>query len=154
MHVVVVEAKNLTVIDYFIVFFFEVFSIVEMLKEFSNCCGWIPTYSQAIIIDGEVGGGVGSVLSVYMSKKSKWFILKKIVDAIFEISRVFLCTLTSDHGEENNVKFTVYGEFFFVIFIEAYKFSDLIGYDNVIDKSRSGICGWCKWVFIVETIKL
>ena len=71
MHLVLAEAKNLTIIDYFIVFFFEVFSIIEMLKEVRNWCGWIPTCSQAIIIGCEVRGGAGSILSVYVSKKSK-----------------------------------------------------------------------------------
>ena len=64
MHVVISEAKKFTVIDYFIAFFCKVFFVVEMLKEVSDWCGWIPTYSHAIEIDFEVGGGDGSVLSV------------------------------------------------------------------------------------------
>ena len=64
MHVVISEAKNFTVIDYFIAFFCKVFSVVEMLKEVSDWCGWIPTYSHEIEIDCEVVVGDGYILSV------------------------------------------------------------------------------------------
>ena len=37
MHVVISEAKKFTVIDYFIAFFCKVFSVIEMLKEVSDC---------------------------------------------------------------------------------------------------------------------
>ena len=64
MHVVVAEAKKLTVADYFIALFCEVFSIIEILKEVIDWCGFIPTCSHAIGIGCEVGRGDGSVLSV------------------------------------------------------------------------------------------
>ena len=64
MYIVVAEAKKLTVIDYFIALFWELFSIVDLLKEASNWCGWIPTCSHAIEIGCEVGIGDGSVLEV------------------------------------------------------------------------------------------
>ena len=48
MYVVVAEMKKFTVIDYFIAFFCEVFSIFELLEEVSDWCGWIPTCSHAI----------------------------------------------------------------------------------------------------------
>ena len=37
-------------------------SIIELLKEVSNWCGWIPMCSHAIRIGYKVVGGVGSVL--------------------------------------------------------------------------------------------
>ena len=64
MHVVISEAKKFTVINYFIAFFCKVFSFIEMLKEVSDWCGLIPTYSHAIKIDCEVVVGDGSVLSL------------------------------------------------------------------------------------------
>ena len=64
MHVVIADEKKFTVIDYFIEFFWKVFSVIEMLKEVNDWCGWIPTWSHAIEIGCEVGGGNGSVLSV------------------------------------------------------------------------------------------
>ena len=70
MYIAVSEAKNLSVIDYFIAFLCGLFSVVDILKEVCNGCGWIPTRSHAIKICCEVGGGDGSVLSVKASKKS------------------------------------------------------------------------------------
>ena len=64
MYVFISEAKNFTVVDYFISFFCEVFSMIELFKEVRNWCGWIPTCSHAIEILCVVGGGDGSVLSV------------------------------------------------------------------------------------------
>ena len=52
------------------------------------------------------------------------------------------------------MKYTVSGEFLFVVFVEAYGFSDLSGCANGIDRSGSGVCGWCKWVSVVERIKI
>ena len=52
-----------------------------------------------IEIGCEVGGGDGSVLSVYVSNNSKQFKLVKLGDAIFESGRVFLWRLISDHGD-------------------------------------------------------
>ena len=48
MYIVVAEAKKLAVINYFIAFFCEIFSDIELLKEVSNGCGWITTCSHAI----------------------------------------------------------------------------------------------------------
>ena len=84
MYIVVAEANKLAVVDYFIDFFWELFSFVELFKEVSDGCGWIPTHSHAIKNFCEVGGGDGSVLSVKVSKKSKRFTLTKLGDAIFE----------------------------------------------------------------------
>ena len=56
--------------------------------------------------------------------------------------------------EIKNVKFTVGGEFFFVVFSEAYNFSDLIICGDGIDRSGCRICGWCKWVSVVDRIKI
>ena len=89
VYVVVAETKKLTVIDYFIAFFCELFSIIEMLKEVSNWCRWIPAYSHAIKVGCEAGGGNGSVLSVYVTKKSNWSTLAKLGDAMFESGHVF-----------------------------------------------------------------
>ena len=99
MHIAVSEAKKLAVIDYFIAFFCELFSVIELLKEVSNGCGWIPTRSHVIKVCCEVGGGDGSVLSVKVSKKSKRFTLTKLGDAMFESGHVFFWTLVSDHGD-------------------------------------------------------
>ena len=41
-------------------------------------------------------------------------------------------------------KYTVGGEFFFVVFVEAYNFGDLRVCVGVIARSGSGISGWCK----------
>ena len=92
------------VIDYFIAFFCEFFSVIELLKEVSNECGWIPTCSHAIKNFCEVGGDDGSAISVKVSKKSKRFTLAKIGGAMFESGHVFFWTLVSDHGDKNNVK--------------------------------------------------
>ena len=83
MYIVVAEAKNLTVIDYFVSFSCKLFSIIEPLKEVINWRGWIPTCSHAIGFGCEIGGGDGSVLSVYLSKKSKRFTLAKLGDVMF-----------------------------------------------------------------------
>ena len=64
VYVVVLEAKKFTDVDYFVAFFWKVFSIVELLKEVRNWCWWIPTSSYAIEIGCDVVGGCGSVLSV------------------------------------------------------------------------------------------
>ena len=64
MYIFVPEAKNLTILDYFIEFLFKLFTIIELLKEVINWCGWIPMYCHAIKIGCDVGGGDGSVLSV------------------------------------------------------------------------------------------
>ena len=42
------------------------------------------------------------------------------------------------------MKFIVGGEFFFVVFVKAYDFSDLDGCYDVIDRMGSRICGWYK----------
>ena len=93
MYIVVAEAKNLAVVDYFIAFFWELFSVIDMLKEISNRCGWIPIRSYTIKICCEVGGGDGSILNVKVSKKIKRFILKKLGDAMFEIGHLFFWNL-------------------------------------------------------------
>ena len=144
MYIVVVEAKNLAVVDYFIAFFCELFSVIELLKEVSNGCGWVRTRSHAIKKLCEVGVGGVSVLSVKVIKKIKQFILMELGDAMFESGHVILWTLVSDHGDLNNAKFTVGGEFFFVVFLEAYKFSDLGSCASGIESSRSGVYGWRK----------
>ena len=59
---VVEEAKMLTVIDYLVAFFWEFFSIIELLKEVRNWCGWILTCNHEIEIGCEVGGGVHCAL--------------------------------------------------------------------------------------------
>ena len=99
MYIFVAEAKKLAVINYLISFFCEFFSVIELLKEVRNGCGYIPTRSHAINFFHEVRGGDGSVLSVKVSKKSKRFKSKKIGDAVFESGHVFFWTLVSDHGE-------------------------------------------------------
>ena len=52
------------------------------------------------------------------------------------------------------MKFTVGGEFFFVKFVEAYNFSDLISCASGIDRSGSGVYGWRKWVYVDGRIKI
>ena len=99
MYIVVSETKKLAVVDYFIAFFCELFSVIGMLKEVSNGCGWIPTRSHAIEIFCEVGGGDGSILSVKVSKKSKRFTLTKIGDTMFESVHVYFWTLIIDHKD-------------------------------------------------------
>ena len=64
MHIIVAEAKKLTIIDYFVAFFCKVFSIIELLEEAGNWRGWIPMASHAIGILCEIGGGNGSVIGV------------------------------------------------------------------------------------------
>ena len=113
------------VIDYFIAFFCKVFSVVGSLKEVSDWCGWIPTYSNDIEIVCEVGGGDGSVLSVQVIKKSKRFTLTKLGDVTFESGPVFLWALVSDRGDLKNTKFTICGEIVSVIFVQVYGFSYL-----------------------------
>ena len=142
MYIVVAKAKKFAVIDYFIAFFCKLLSIIEPLKEVSNGCGWIPMRSHAIEICCEVGGGDGSVISVKTSKKIKWLTLTKLGDAMFESGHVFFWTLVSDHGDKNNAKFTVGGEFFFVVFVEAYNFSGFRSCDGGIYRSGSGVYGW------------
>ena len=119
MYIVVVDAKRYDVIYYFIAFFCGFFSVIELLKEVSNGCGWIPTRSHAIKIFCEVVGGDGYVLSVKVSEKSKRFIFAKLGDSMFESGHVFFRTLFSDNGAYNNAKFTVGGELFFAVFVEA-----------------------------------
>ena len=50
------------------------------------------------------------------------------------------------------MKFTVGGEFLFVVFVEAYTFSDLSGCVDGIEWRESGVYGWRKWVSIFEMI--
>ena len=45
-------------------------------------------------------------------------------------------------------------KFFFVVFVEAYKFSDLSSCVGGIDRSGSGVYEWKKWVSVVESIKV
>ena len=47
-----------------------------------------------------------------MIKKSKHFTLTKLGDTIFDSGHVFLWTLVSDHVDQNNLKFSVGGEFY------------------------------------------
>ena len=88
----------MAIIDYFIAFFCKFFSITELLKEVRNGYGWVLTCSHAIEIFCEIGGDDGYVLSLKVSKKSKWFALTKLGDAMFESGDVFFWTLVSDHG--------------------------------------------------------
>ena len=99
MYIVVAEEKKLDVIDYFIAFLCKLFSVIDMLKEVSNGCGWIPTRSHATEICCEVGGGDGYVLGVNVSKKINQFKWTKLGDAMFESGHLFLWTLVSDHGD-------------------------------------------------------
>ena len=78
----------------------------------------------------------------------------KLGDAMFESDYVFLWTLVSDKGDWNNAKFTVGGDFLFVVFVEAYNFSDLISCAGGIDRIKSGVYGWRKWVSVDERIKI
>ena len=98
MYIVVAKENKLAVIDYLIYRFCGLFSVIEMLKEVSNGCGWIPMCSHAIEICFEVRGGDGSALSVNVSKNNKRFIWKKFGDAIFESVRVFFWKIVSDNG--------------------------------------------------------
>ena len=66
-----------------------------------------------------MGGGDGSVLSVYVSKNSKRLTLEKLGDVILILVVYFLLSLVSNHGDYNNEKFTVGDEFFLVVFVEA-----------------------------------
>ena len=52
------------------------------------------------------------------------------------------------------MKFTVGGEFLYVVFVDAYKFSGLSGCGYVINKSGYWVCGWRKLVFVVERIDI
>ena len=107
MYIVVAEEKKLAVIDYLIDLFLGLFSVIDLLKEVSNGCGWIPTCSHAIEIRCEVGGGDGSVIIVNVSKKNKPFILTKLGDTNFESGHVFFWKIVSDNGDYNITKFTV-----------------------------------------------
>ena len=73
---------------------------------------------------------------------------------MFDIGHGFFWTLVSDHGDFKNVKFTVVGEFCFVVFVEAYDFSDLSGCNNGIDRRVSGVFGCCNRVYFVERIEI
>ena len=64
MHIVIEEAKKFTVVDYFVAFWCEVFSIIELLEVVVNVWGWITTSSREIEIGGNIGGGDGSLLGV------------------------------------------------------------------------------------------
>ena len=64
VYIVIAEAMTLTVIDYFIDLFCELFSIVELLKEVRSWCGWIPMCSHVIMIGYKVVGSGGSILSL------------------------------------------------------------------------------------------
>ena len=52
------------------------------------------------------------------------------------------------------MKFAVGGDFFFVVFVEAYNLSDLRNCAGGIDMSGSGVYGCRKWVSVVERIKI
>ena len=78
-----------------------------------------------------------------MSNRSKRFKLEKLADAMFESGHVFLWRLVS-------FKFTVDSEFLFVVFVEANNFSDLRGCADGINMSGYGVCGWSKWVSVVD----
>ena len=91
--------KKLNVIDYFINFCCKVFLVIELLEECRNWCGWIPTCSHGIEIGCEIGGCDSSVLSVYVSKKSKRFILTKFGDKMFKNGNVFFWKLISYHKD-------------------------------------------------------
>ena len=54
-----------------------------------------------------------------MCNKSKRFTLAIIGDTMFDNVHVFLWTLVSDNGDKNNGKFTVGGNFSFIVFAEA-----------------------------------
>ena len=69
------------------------------MKDVSNWWGWIPTCNHAIEIGCGVRGGDGSILSVYVIKKIKRFLLTKLGDVAFESGRVFFSALVSDHGD-------------------------------------------------------
>ena len=99
MYIFVAESKKLTVVDSLISFFCKLFSVVEMLKEVSKWCGWIPTCSHAIKKFCEVRGVDGSILSVYVRKDSKRFSLKKLDDSMFESGHVFFWTFVSNHRD-------------------------------------------------------
>ena len=99
MYIIVAEANKLTVIDYLIYLFCELFSIIDMLKEVSNWCGWIPTCSHVLGIGCEVGGGDGYVLIIQVSNNSKSFTLAKLGDEMSESGHVFFWTLFSDNGD-------------------------------------------------------
>ena len=43
---------------------------------------------------------------------------------------------------------------FFVVFVEAYNFGDLVSCVGGIDRSGSGVYGWRKWVSVVDGIKI
>ena len=55
---------------------------------------------------------------------------------------------------EIKTKFTVGGEFFFVVCLEAYNFSDLSICVNGIGGSISRICEWCQSVSVFDRIKI
>ena len=87
----------MTVVEYFIALIHRLCSVVELLKEVINWCGWIPPYIHAIKIGCEFGGVDGSVLSVYVRKNIKRFTLAKLGDEMFESGHVFFWTLFSNH---------------------------------------------------------
>ena len=89
-----------------------------------------------------------------MIKKIKRFTLIKLGDVTFESGRVFFWALVSDRGDLKNTKFTICGEIFSVIFVEAYDFSDLSVCADGIEMIGSRVFGWCKWIFVVERIKI
>ena len=89
-----------------------------------------------------------------MSKKSKRFTLMKLGDAMFESSHLFFWTIVSDNGEWNNAKFSVGDEFFFIFFVDTYKFRDLSSCASGIYRRGYGIYGGRKWISVVERIKI
>ena len=70
MLIVLAESKKLTVIDYFVTFFWKVFSVIELMEEVVNWRGWSPTGIHAIVIGYEIIVDDGYVLSVYMIRCS------------------------------------------------------------------------------------
>ena len=52
------------------------------------------------------------------------------------------------------MKFKVGGEFFLVVLIEKYNYSDLVSYYGGIDRSEFGVYKWRKWVSVDERIKI
>ena len=59
------------------------------MEEVVNWRGWSPTGIHAIVIGYEIIVDDGYVLSVYMIKKSKRFILTKCFDTMFNIGHIF-----------------------------------------------------------------
>ena len=97
MHVVVVEAKKLTAIEYFVDFCCGVSYIVDFLEEVENWHYWIPMGSYAIKIGSDTRGGDGYVIGGEISEKSKRSTSAKFVDMMFEIGHIIFWQLICDH---------------------------------------------------------